>query len=174
MLLCRATGFFMLKNTSVKLIRIGVIAGLYVALSFFTLPVSGGVMQFRISEGLTLLPLLYLESVPALFVGCLIFNLLSGLPVYDVLFGSLITLFAALFTYFSGKILKNKPLKIIVGGIFPVMLNALILPLLWYWFSELKTMYFISFAFLFISQSVSVYVIGVPLYLCMDKIKLKR
>ena len=164
----------MQKNT-LKLVRAGVIAGLYIVLSLVTLSVSGGAIQIRASEGLTLLPLLLPEAVPALFVGCLLFNFISGLALYDVVLGSLVTLVAGVLTYLVGKIIKNKWVKIIVGGLFPVLLNALLLPVFWYYFAgELEYVYLLSVAFLTISQSVSVYAVGILIYLSLEKLKDKN
>ena len=163
----------MQKNT-LKLIRSGIIASLYIVLSLVTLPISGGAIQFRIAEGLTILPLFFLESVPALFVGCFLFNLISGLPFYDVILGSLITLAAAILTYFTGKILKNNLLKVGVGGFFPVILNALLLPVTWYYFSgELAFVYGMTVLSLLISQSLSIYVVGTTLFMGINKLKTK-
>jgi uncharacterized membrane protein len=164
----------MQKKSTLILVRAGVISALYVVLSFITMPISGGAIQFRPSEGLTLLPLLYAESIPALFVGCLLFNLISGLPIYDVILGSLITLVACVFTYFTSKIIKKAPLKIFFGGLFPVLLNALFLPLIWYWFSgQLEMVYILSFLSLFISQSLSIYIIGTIIYGVLSRLKTK-
>lgn len=49
----------------------GVIAALYIVLTAMFAPISFGEVQFRISEALTLLPVLWPVSVPGLFVGVL-------------------------------------------------------------------------------------------------------
>ena len=119
------------KTLTVKIARAGVIAALYAATSFVSAPIASGAIQLRLSEALTLLPLIFPESIPALFIGCTISNLLTGCAVYDVIFGSLITLVAAALTFLFGRIIKSAPIKIVVGGIFPVLLNALLLPVVW-------------------------------------------
>ena len=165
----------MQKNSTLILVRAGVISALYVVLSFIVLPISGGAIQFRPSEALTLLPLLYLESVPALFVGCFVFNFLSGLPLLDVVFGSLITLVAGIITYFVGKKIKSTPLKIFIGGLFPVTFNAFILPIVWYFiYGELQVIYLLSVLSLLISQSLSVYALGSWFYLGVARLKNKN
>ena len=123
-----------MQKTTLKIVRAGVIGALYIVLSLITFSFSGGAIQLRIAEGLTLLPLIYPESIPALFVGCLIFNQISGLALYDVLLGSLITLVASIFTYLVGKFVHSKVLKIVLGGLFPVLLNAFFLPVIWFTF----------------------------------------
>ena len=163
----------MAKFSTKKLAKAGVISALYVVLSLITFPVASGSIQFRLSEGLTLLPLFMIESVPALFVGCMLSNLITGCLLLDVIFGSLVTLFAGILTYFVGKFIKNNFLKYTLGGIFPVLLNAFLLPIIWYFcYGELEFLYILQVAFLLISQTVSVYAFGVPLSLFLEKKKL--
>lgn len=80
------------------LARGAIIAALYTALSLILAPLSYGEVQIRFSEALTLLPMLMPEAVPALFVGCLLTNILGGCTIFDIVFGSLATLLAALCT----------------------------------------------------------------------------
>ena len=157
-----------------KLARAGIIASLYVILSLITFPVASGAIQFRLSEALCILPLLFIEAVPALFIGCALSNLITGCAIFDVIFGSVITLTAAAITFIFGKIIKNLPIKIILGGFFPVVLNAFLLPLIWVWcYGALEYMYLLQATFLIVSQSVSIYALGTPLYLAVDKFKKK-
>ena len=157
-----------------KLARAGIIASLYVILSLITFPVASGAIQFRLSEALCVLPLIFIEAVPALFVGCALSNLITGCALFDVLFGSLVTLFSAVLTFIFGKIIKNTPLKITVGGFFPVIFNALFLPLIWVWcYGALEYMYVYQALFLFISQSISIYALGTPLFLSVIRLKNK-
>ena len=75
------------------------VAALYVVLTVIFAPISFGEMQVRISEALTILPLFTPAAVPGLFVGCLLGNILGGAVVWDVIFGSLATLFGAVGGY---------------------------------------------------------------------------
>ncbi len=97
----------------------GIIAALYAALTLMLPPLSYGAWQCRLSEALTLLPLMLPQSVPGLFVGCLVANLLSPVGIWDVLFGSLATLLAAMGAYG----LRKRPL--LAAGC-PVISNGLI------------------------------------------------
>lgn len=165
----------MSKNNSIttlKLARAGVISGLYIVISLFLAPISSGPIQVRISESLTILALIFPESIVALFVGCALSNLITGCAVYDIIFGSLITLIAGILTYFSGKLIKNTLLKIVVGGIFPIILNALFLPLIWQWcYGFLDYVYIVQVGILVIGQALSVYLIGTPIYLIIIKLQ---
>lgn len=158
--------------TTKRIVRAGLIGGIYVALSLIVFPVASGAIQFRPSEALTVLPLIFPEAVLALFIGCALSNLITGCAVFDILFGSLITLFAGVFTFCAGKLIKNTAVKVVVGGLFPVLMNALLLPLIWVWcYGALEYMYIIQALFLILSQSVSVYALGVPLYISTKKLK---
>ncbi len=80
-------------------VRGAVIAAVYVALCAGLPWISYGMVQFRVAEALTVLPILYVEAVPGLFVGCLLANIIGGFGVWDIFGGSLVTLIAALVTY---------------------------------------------------------------------------
>jgi uncharacterized membrane protein len=163
----------MLKNTS-AIARAGVIAGLYVVLTLITFPIASTEIQFRPSEGLTLLALFLPESIPALFVGCMISNLITGCQILDVIFGGIITLVAGICTFGIGKIIKKTWIKILVGGLFPVLLNALLLPVIWYYcYYQSEMVYYIQVISLTISQSISVYAVGSPIVVFLKK-RLKK
>ncbi len=164
-----------MRKTVTKLVaRAGVIAALYFVLTMAVLPVASGAIQFRVSEALTLLPLLFPEAIPALFAGCILANLVSGCVVYDVIFGSVVTLLAACLTYAAGRVFKKTWLKIAVGGIFPVLLNAFLLPLIWlFCYESLEYAYMIQVLFLIAGQGVSVYLLGTFLMLPVMRMREK-
>ena len=56
------------RTKTKKIVLSGIIGGLYVVLSLLTLPVASGAIQFRVSEGLTLLPLFFIEAVGGLLI----------------------------------------------------------------------------------------------------------
>ena len=102
-----------------SLTRGAIIAALYAALTLLLAPISYGEVQIRLSEALTLLPMLLPEAVPALAIGCLLANLLGGCTIFDIVFGTLATLLAALCT----RALRSRPLP---ASFMPVLFNALI------------------------------------------------
>ena len=95
------------------------IAALYAALTLLLAPISYGAIQCRISEAMTLLPILLPQAIPGLVIGCLVANLLSPVAIWDVLFGTLATLIAAMGTYW----LRKKP---ILAALCPVVANGVI------------------------------------------------
>ena len=159
-----------MSSATKSIVRAGLIAGLYVVLSLLTLPIASGAIQFRLSEALTIMPLFFVEAIPALFVGCMLSNLITGCMLLDVILGSVITLFSAVLTYFVGRITKNAPLRIVIGGFFPVVLNALFLPIIWLAiYGAIEYVYILQVLFLLVSQSISIYGFGTPLYFAIKK-----
>lgn len=154
------------------LTRAGIIAGLYITLSLIILPLSSGVVQVRISECLTLLCLRYFSAVPGVFIGCLIVNVLTGATYLEAVLGSLITLLSGVLTYFTSKIIKNQGLKIFIGGLFPVVLNAFLIPLIWLILSvDFIYVYPVECLIILAGQAISVYALGIPVYLTVKKIE---
>ena len=113
------------RNKTLQLANAGMIAALYVALTWIAnlLGLASGAIQVRLSEALTILPVFTVSAVPGLAVGCVLANLLTGCAAWDVVFGSLATLIGALGT----RLLKNKPM---LAWIPPVVSNAAIVPVI--------------------------------------------
>ena len=101
-----------------RLARVAVIAALYTALTLLLAPISYGQLQIRLSEAMTLLPILLPEAVPALAVGCLLSNILGGCTIFDIVFGTLATLLAALCTRrLRGKFWLAAAMPVVFNGI---------------------------------------------------------
>lgn len=156
----------MKKFTTKMLCRAGIVAALYAVLTWALGSLSYGPLGFQIrpAEALTMLPLFYAESIPALYVGCVLANLLSAYGAWDIGIGSLCTLVAAALTFIAGRFIKNTPLKLIAGGLFPVLVNAFGIPLVMILAGSAYAGYWFMFASLLVTQSVWVYALGVPLY----------
>lgn len=162
-------------KTTKKIARAGVVSGLYVVLSMLAFPVASGFIQFRVGEALTVLPLIFPETSIGLAVGCAVTGIITGCPVIDTVFGSLITLFAGILTFYVGGRCKNGQKKFFIGGIFPIALNAFALPLVWYWcYGKLQFLYVLQALSLLLSQSVAVYGVGAAVFFPIEKIINKR
>lgn len=143
-----------------------IIAGLYIAFTLVSnaLGLASGVIQLRLSEALTILPMFMPAAVPGLFIGCLIANFMCGSMLPDVIFGSIATLLGALGTYYLGK---NKW----IAPVFPILSNTVIIPFV------LKYVYGISGAIwyfaltVFIGEVISCGVLGILLYDALKKTK---
>lgn len=101
------------------LARAAMIAVLYLILTYALAPLSYGPVQLRISEALTVLPILYAEAIPGLYAGVLLANIFGGLGLWDIFGGSLVTLLAAWLTYKH----KNSWLAFL----WPIILNAFLI-----------------------------------------------
>lgn len=90
----------MRKCSTRDLTLAAMVAALYAVMSYFgnIFGLTFGPIQFRFAEALTVLPFLFPATVPGLFVGCLITNLLSPYGPLDIVVGSAATLIAALWT----------------------------------------------------------------------------
>lgn len=150
------------------LCRAGLIAALYVALTLAFGELSFLAVQVRPAEALTILPLFYPEAVMGLYVGCMLANLTSPFLIYDVFIGSLATLLAGALTYATGRLIKNKVVKVIVGGLFPVLCNALIVPAVMLLCDPTNGAYFTLVLSVGGCEALWVYALGVPLYVAFD------
>ena len=105
------------------IVQAAVIAALYVVLTFIAnaLGLASHTIQVRFSEALCILPVFTPAAIPGLWIGCLLANLLTGAVIYDVIFGSIATLLAAVFTY----LLRNHKIACTFP---PVILNMIIVP----------------------------------------------
>ena len=112
-----------IKGTIRGMVYASAIAAIYVVLTLVSAAVglSGGVIQLRLSEALTVLPVFTGAAVPGLFIGCAIANLVTGALPWDVAIGSLATLIGAYLTYRF----RNRPK---LAPVFPILSNGLIVP----------------------------------------------
>ena len=148
------------KTLLTKLTRNAVISALYFLLNILLEPISYGPIQLRVAEALTLLPLIFPECYIGLAIGCALSNIISVFGIFDIIFGSLITLVAG---YITSKI-RN----IWLAPLPPVLLNAIFLPLVWI-LSGSQDMYILQVLYLTVSQSVVLYVLGVPMLKYLNK-----
>lgn len=160
------------------LCRAGVIAALYVALTYAFAPVAFlPTLEIRPAEALTILPLFFPEAVPALWIGCMLANLASPTLVYDVTLGAAATLIASLGTYAVGRLIKDDVLRLSVGGLFPVFVNAFLIPVIFIFIQPEApieapmTEYWISFGSMCATEALWVYALGGPLYFSIKKLR---
>ena len=99
------------------------IAALYTVLTLVsnTLGLASGVIQIRLSEAMTILPIFTPAAVPGLCIGCFISNIITGCAPMDVILGTVATLIGALLT----KRLSNHKF---LASLPPIIANTLIIP----------------------------------------------
>lgn len=151
-----------------RLARGGMIAALYVALTYVAMAfgLSSGVIQFRISEALCVLPIFLPEAIPGLAVGCFAANLLTGCAPWDILFGTVATLIGAVGAYLIGK--KLPPW---VATIPTVLANAIIVPFILMYVYEAEGTYLFFMATVGLGEIVCATGLGALLAGALNKSK---
>jgi len=134
------------------------IAAMYAVLTIL-IPGGSGQIQIRVSEALTVLAFFTPAAIPGLFAGCLTANLFVGAGIYDIIFGSLATLVAAILTNrIPSRYLAPLPPVIVNAVVVAFVLNATIqAPLL------------ITMGFVALGEIIACYGLGYPLMLFMEK-----
>ncbi len=141
------------------LTKAGVIAALYAVVTIAFAPMSYGPIQVRISEAFTVLPFLFPEAIPGLFVGCAIANFFGEFGLLDVVFGSLSTLVAAF--------LSSRMETVFRASIPPVIVNMFVVG---GYLSIIAKMPFLYTAlYVGVGEAISCMGLGVPLALLLLK-----
>ena len=141
------------SKVTLKITQGAVIAALYVVLTMAFQPISYGVVQVRIAEALTILPLFTPAAIPGLFVGCLIANIMGGCIALDVIFGSLATLIGAV----GGYMLRGNRWLVPIPAI---IANTLIIPfVLKYGYGAEEMLPFIALS-VFAGEVIGCYLLG--------------
>lgn len=116
-----------MKRTSTRFLVTGaLVAALYVLLTYVSaaLNLAYGTVQFRLSEALTVLPVVSGAAVPRLVIGCLLGNLTSPYGLVDIICGTGATLLAAVGSRLFARVrLRGTP---VVSLLMPIVCNAVI------------------------------------------------
>lgn len=99
----------------VGLIKVALVAAIYVVLTIALIMFSYGPVQFRLSEMLNNLAVFHKRYVWALTLGCVIANLWSSLGAVDVIFGSLETFLMTGISYLLSKLVKKTWQKLAIA-----------------------------------------------------------
>ena len=157
----------------------GVVAALYATLTIAVAPIAYGPLQFRIAEVLCILPFFFPITVPGLFIGCVIANLLSPYGILDIVAGSAASLLAAICTMGLGRIDRNSISIKALACLPPVIFNALIIGAVIAWAATGgSTAFWPAFALNAIQvgfgQFAVMYVMGFPLMLYLPRLNIFR
>ena len=150
-----------IKKSTQKIAIAALIACIYAVITVSLNFLSYGPVQFRIAEGLTVLPYFSPYAIPGLFVGCILSNIISPMGLPDLIFGSMATLIAAIITYYVGK--SNLKFKKLLAPLPSVIVNAVIIGFM------LKVLYvkdvplYLNMLYVGIGQLVCCYGIGLPI-----------
>ena len=152
-----------------------IIAAAYAGLTYLSnvFGLAYGPIQLRISEMLTVLPILTPAAIPGLTVGCFLANI-GSFNMLDLAFGTAATLIAALLSFAArGITVKKLP---IVSVIMPVIINAVVIG------AEISAFYLprgagfwgyiISALEVGVGELIVCTVFGIPTYLVAKKYKI--
>lgn len=142
--------------------KAGMIAALYVVLVLVFRPISAGSVQVRIAEALTILPFFTAAAVPGLTIGCLVANILSGLHILDIIFGTLATLIGAIGT----RLLRKYKL---LAPVSPIVANSLIVPWVLIKAYSIESAYLLLVLSVGIGEILSCGVLGLGLLFLLNK-----
>ena len=160
----------MKKTLTLRLTRCAMIAALYVALTYVSaaFSLSSGVIQFRLSEMLCILPIFMPEAVFGIAVGCLLANALTGCVLWDVIFGAVATLIGAI----GARLLRRLPEKIkFIATIPTVLANAIIVPFVLMYAYGAPGSYFYFALTVSIGEIVCASILGTAIYYPLKKSK---
>ena len=140
------------------IVRTAIVAALYAVLTFAMAPISYGMIQFRLSEVMTLLAFINPVYIVGLTLGTLIANIASQLGMMDMIFGTLAT--------FISVFLVSKTKNIWLASLWPSIVNGVIIGTMLYALGFVPEGFGIMAAigFVFLGEFVVVTLIGVPLY----------
>lgn len=116
-------------------------------------------------EALSVLPYFTPAAVPGLFVGCALANLLTGAPLYDVVFGSLATLLAAAATL----LLKRRGMKKWLMPLPSVLVNAVIIGTLLVKVYGVPVSLPLAMLYVGLGQALACYGLGLPLLYALER-----
>ena len=153
----------MKKEINAKSItKIAIIAAVYAGITIAVAPLSYAVMQIRISEAMTILPVFTPLAIPGLFIGCLIANLLSPVGMVDVIVGSLATLIGAAGTY---ALRKHRVLAMFC----PVIANGVLVGTMLRYVAGVNLPLYLCIIWVSLGEAIACFVIGLSLGKLLDR-----
>ncbi|MBR1709163.1 MAG: QueT transporter family protein [Clostridia bacterium] len=153
------------KFSPKALTRAAIIAAIYTVLTLLLAPISYGEIQVRLSEALTLLPILFPEAIPGVTLGCLLANIFGGAMLPDIIFGTLATFLAALCTY-------HLRAKYWLASSMPVLFNGIIVGAVVHFCYAPAVPLLLCCLFVAIGEAISCYVAGTILIKVIKKLPL--
>ena len=168
----------MKKNSiTTRMIAVSALVGaVYAALTIALAPISYGPVQFRVSEVLCIMPYFIPSTAWGLYVGCILANLFTG-NRFDIIFGSLATLFAGLLTARIGR-REHTIANSAMACFMPVIFNAVIVGAVLTWAYSIKEFadnallsLAVNAAWVGFGELVVLYVLGLPLMRWLPKQK---
>ena len=164
-----------MNNKTKRMVQAAIIAALYAGLTHaqnLLFPGSASMaIQFRASEALCILAFFTPAAIPGLTIGCLIFNLTSGMALpLDFLVGSLATLLAVGGMWLTRKVtLWKLP---VLGLFFPAITNAFLVG--WELTAYVGGGFWLNALYVAIGEAVVLLSLGVVLFYALKARNLHR
>lgn len=140
------------------IVRTAIVAALYAVLTMAMAPISYGMIQFRLSEVMTLLAFINPVYIAGLTLGTLIANIASQLGMADMVFGTLATFLSVFF--------MSKCKNIWVASLWPSVINGVIIGAMIYVLGFVPEGFGLPAAigFVAVGEFAVVTLIGVPVF----------
>ena len=148
--------FFTVKNLCLS----GIIAALYAGLTVLLQALSFGPVQIRVSEAMTLLPILTPAAIPGLTIGCFVANLISSPYVMDWAVGTMATLIASVLSW---RLRKN----VYLAALMPVLSNGLMVGVMLYYVAGGSMIF--NILTVAGGELVACFALGLPLIRALEK-----
>ena len=154
-----------------------VVGAAYAALTMALAPISYGPVQMRVSEVLCILPFFLPATTWGLFAGCAVANIISAAGIWDVIFGSLATLFACLCIQALGQRGRGADswLRIVLAALMPVVWNGVIIGAMLMWtitdtvFPNVNVAFWVIGGEVALGEAVVMFILGIPLMRMLPK-----
>jgi len=140
------------------------IASLYTVLVIIFKPISFSDIQVRIAEALTILPFFTPAAIPGVAIGCLVSGIVTGANIFDIVFGSLATLIAAVLSY---QLRRHKFLVPVP----PILVNAIVIPWVLRYAYEVPLPIPVMMLTVGIGEVLACGVLGLCLLFALEKVK---
>lgn len=141
-----------------KIVENAFIAAIYFVVTLICMPLSYGLIQFRVSELLMLLCFFRKDFVIGLTIGCFLSNLAGSGSVLgssgwiDAFVGSAATLLSGLLMPYCKKLF--------IASLLPAIFNGLIVGAELTYLFEASDLYYVAFGYVFLGELVVVSIVG--------------
>lgn len=149
----------------------GIIAALYVAVTFFVAPFGFTLIQFRVSEMFNHLVVFNKKYIFGIVIGVFVANLLFSPILVDIIFGVLHSAIALSITIFSAKFIKG----ILQRMIFNTVVFTLLMIIIAYqikFFADIPEFNGLPFLIIYLTLAVGEFVVmavGIPVMHALNK-----
>ncbi|SHE97042.1 QueT transporter family protein [Clostridium fallax] len=151
-----------LDRKIITIVKMALVAAIYVVLTIAIAPLSYMNIQCRISEIMVLLAFINPSYIIGLTLGCFIANTLGPNGLTDIIFGTLATFLSVSAIAVTGNFIKNKARGIFIASLWPTIFNGLIIGTMLHYILNIPLA--LSIFQVAIGEFFIVTIIGVPLF----------